>query len=97
VIFILLHCLLNFDAASLDMFSFQLVFILDATKKNALNYGWVIVGGAHSLLIGLLFFQLIILTLGLVPIFFGSPNCLPNRLYRNQRSITKKAEGIQVE
>jgi len=69
VIFIyLLHCLLKFDAASLDMFSFQLVFILDATKI-ALNYGWVIVGGAHSLLIGLLFFQLIVLTLGFVPIF----------------------------
>jgi uncharacterized membrane protein YedE/YeeE len=59
---------LKFDAASLDMFSFQLVFILDATKI-ALNYGWVIVGGAHSLLIGLLFFQLIVLTLGFVPIF----------------------------
>jgi hypothetical protein len=78
------------------MFSFQLVFILDATKI-AVNYGWVIVGGAHSLLIGLLFFQLIVLTLGFVPIFFGSPNCLPNRLYRNQQSITRKAEGIQVE
>lgn len=96
MIFYLLHCLLKFDAASLDLFSFQLVFILDATKI-ALNYGWVIVGGAYSLLIGLLFFQLIILTLGFVSIFFGSPNCLPNRLYRNQRSITKKAEGIQVE
>ncbi len=59
---------MKFDAASLDMFSFQLVFILDATKI-ALNYGWVIVGGAHSLLIGLLFFQLIVLTLGFVPIF----------------------------
>jgi hypothetical protein len=40
-----------------------------AWTKIALNYGWVIVGGAHSLLIGLLFFKLIVLTLGFVPTF----------------------------